>query len=200
MYFQFYCRIYQKCAFKMCEVSYTILENLVPIANSKNTNMHQLAYPSCLRQWVPVQIVSSGNRDTLKNRRPKSQLSGRAFHIWATRMFRPLRTDTRKSYMLNNINRIVIVKIIYLPTVSTVRYFCSVILLPTGRQNIYCLVSADPNICEVHFMYWPHRYIPVTGIPTGLSILVGSIPSTYRTISKPDLTYHSAVLFFQSLL
>ena len=42
----------------------------------------------------------------------------------------------------------------YLPTVYTVRYFSSVILLPTERQDaIYCLLTADPNICELHFMY-----------------------------------------------
>ena len=49
----------------------------------------------------------------------------------------------------------------YLPTVSTVRYFSSVILLPTGRQNIYC--KADPNICEVYFILTAHVHtLPTT--------------------------------------
>ena len=52
----------------------------------------------------------------------------------------------------NNVNIIVIVKIMYWPTVSTVGYFSSVILLPTGKQNIYCLLTADPNICEIYFI------------------------------------------------
>jgi hypothetical protein len=49
----------------------------------------------------------------------------------------------------------------YLPTVHTVRYFSSVILLPTGRQNIYC--KADPNICEVYFILTAHVHtLPTT--------------------------------------
>jgi hypothetical protein len=58
----------------------------------------------------------------------------------------------KKIVYINNKNKIVKVKIMYLPTVSTVRYFSSVILLPTGRQNIYCFLTADPNICEIYFI------------------------------------------------
>ena len=82
----------------------------------------------------------------------------------------------------------------YLPTVCTVRYFSSVILLPTGGQNISCLLTADPNICEIYFILYTDRTgTYVTDIATGLSILVGSLPSTYRTISKQDLTFCSII-------